>query len=88
MRIILKKDNYNEFVEMLINGELLIYKRLISVGTLYPRILTRYPFFINDVEYEVKTSQCKDRLLLYARRNNLIFDEGKGHVLGVQLLVV
>ena len=72
MKLILRKNNYQEFIDMLTNGELLIQKREIFAGTLYPKKVLRYPFFIDGIEHEVKTSQTKDKILLYARRNNLI----------------
>lgn len=75
MRLHLKRADYDDFVKKMITGELVIIKRYITLGTLYPKTVVRYPFFLDNVEHYVNTSQVKDRILLYARRNNLIFDE-------------
>ena len=72
-KILLRKDEYDKIIDMMIHSELLVIKKEILIGTRYPKKVIRYWFRIDGVDREVKTSQTKDKVLLYARRNNLIF---------------
>lgn len=74
-KMILKKEDYPNIVNMLINGELLIFRKEVLLGKVYPVKVLRYPFFFDGVEHHVKTSQLKDKILSYAKRNNLIFEK-------------